>query len=372
MTLSAVVVDDSIIFRKAVRDSLEAVGGVRVVGVAGNGLVAVEKIRQLKPDLVTLDVEMPDMDGLQVLKQLQKDQLSTKIIMISSLTQRGASATTEALSLGAFDFILKPNGGDAKRNLSELQQQLSVRVREISRIAVRPVALLPSRPESNLFKAVKPAKSSAVFQPNLGKRELPEVVLIGISTGGPQALRGMLTQLPADFPVPVIVVQHMPPMFTASMARDIDKAAPLNVVEAADAMPIRTGTIYIAPGGKQLGLSGAPYDLRADVNDDPAQRNCKPSVDYLFKSAIRVLGGNVLGLIMTGMGDDGLDGCRGLQAAGAAIWAQDEASCTVYGMPRQIVENGLADEVIPLGKIASKLANASYRRPVVQTLASRS
>ncbi|MEM9644387.1 MAG: chemotaxis response regulator protein-glutamate methylesterase [Planctomycetota bacterium] len=356
MSLSAVVVDDSIVFRKVVRDTLEEVGGVRVVDVAGNGNLAVQKIRQHKPDFVTLDLEMPGLDGLGVLEALKADNLPTNILMVSSFTRRGADSTTKALSLGAFDFILKPDFDDAKKNKEDLKRQIGQRVKALSRR--NPGSLAAKSP---VRKGVAAPASVSKPAPRRGRVSPPEAIVVGISTGGPQALRKMISKLPADLPVPVVIVQHMPAMFTSSMARDLDGFSALQVVEAEDRMPIQAGSVYIAPGGKQMRISGFPGALRAEVTDDPPERSCKPSVDYMFRSADKVLGPKLLGLIMTGMGDDGLEGCRLLRKSGATVWAQDEASSTVYGMPRQIVDNGLADEVLPLSQISNSIARFCHR-----------
>lgn len=347
MTLSAIVVDDSIVFRKTIRDCLESIGDVRIVDVARDGMSAVEKIRKHKPDLVTLDVEMPGMDGLQVLEALKNDDLKTNILMVSSLTQRGAESTTKALSLGAFDFVLKPCHSDPAANIADLTRQLRTRVSAIARrnkpVATRSaVSKTATTPVAPLTQKSQPTRK-------------PDVVLIGISTGGPQALRTMIPALPANLPIPVVVVQHMPAMFTASMAADLNKLSALNVYEATNDAPLKAGSVYIAPGGRQLRMNGHRGALRAEVTDDPPYQNCKPSVDYLFHSARKIVGGNCLSLIMTGMGNDGLESCRELCRAGGTVWAQDETSSTVYGMPKQIVDNGLADSVFPLDQIASAI-----------------
>ncbi|TWU63291.1 Chemotaxis response regulator protein-glutamate methylesterase [Crateriforma conspicua] len=363
MPISALVVDDSLLFRKVVRDCLAQIGDVEVIGVAGDGKAAVEKIRRFRPDVVTLDVEMPGMDGLAVLRQIKRDRLPTKIIMLSALTERGADATTEALSLGAFDFILKPSHGSPEKNLAELKDQLSQRISAVRR---RPTsASKTAKPSITRSPRSTMATKRAVAAPSRRAAGLIEAVLIGISTGGPKALRALLTQLPADYSVPIIIVQHMPPMFTASMARDIDRHAKLDVVEAADEMPLIGGTAYIAPGGKHLEVHRVAGSLRACVTDAPPERNCKPSVNVMFRTASDATGGRVLGAIMTGMGDDGLAGCQHLRNAGGTVWAQDEASCTVFGMPRQIIEAGLADRILPLNQFADALIQTGQKRLAV-------
>lgn len=363
MPLSAVVVDDSIVFRKTIRDCLESIGDVRILDVARDGKSAVEKIRRHQPDLVTLDVEMPGMDGLEVLQALQNDNLKSNILMVSSLTQRGAESTTKALSLGAFDFILKPCHVDPAANIADLTRQLRTRVSAISRRKQRGAA--PKGRASSTSHA-KPLRTK--ITPPANHRELsPDLIMIGISTGGPQALRAMIPSLPANLPIPVVIVQHMPAMFTASMAADLNKLSAIKVVEAENDTTLRAGCVYVAPGGRHLKMTGFRGALKVNVNDDPPYQNCKPSVNYLFNSARKIVGGNCLSLIMTGMGDDGLESCRELRRVGATIWAQDEASCTVYGMPKQIVDDGLANSVLGLPDIAPAIVrycNEHARKPV--------
>ncbi len=348
MKLRTIVVDDSLIFRKAVRDCLAPMSNVEVIDIASDGTVAIAKILAHKPDLVTLDVEMPGVDGLGVLEAIKKANLETNVIMLSSHTGRGASTTTRALSLGAFDFILKPTHETFEANVAELRSQLA------SRIAV----LSPTNPLSRVRPTAPPAPR-AVSSPVAPVRtshqrrstDRIEAIALGISTGGPKALRMLLPGLPSNLAVPILIVQHMPPLFTASLADDLNRTSEIDVVEAADGMTVRAGCAYIAPGGKQMRLGGCAGNYRVEITDDPAIKSCKPSVDYLFESAADIYGSRLLGIVMTGMGDDGTDGARAIHGRGGSVWAQDEASSTVYGMPRRAVEAGVVDEVLSLGEI---------------------
>ena len=348
--MRVLVVDDSTIFRKVVRDVLQQLAGVEVVGVAANGKIAIEKIDQLKPDLLTLDVEMPEMDGIGVLRELRTRPSAPAAIMLSSLTERGAKQTTEALGLGAFDFILKPNGNDLASNTSELGKSLGPKIAAL---------------KANLRSAAAPANPSTTDTSTCGGAfpkpiERPsKVCLIGVSTGGPAALAKLLPSLPADFPVPIIIVQHMPAVFTKTLAESLNAACKLEVQEIADGMPVRGGNVYIAPGGKQTQvLPGMPFESFR-VTDDPPENHCLPSIDYLFRHAADVYGGRSTTVILTGMGNDGTAGCRILKELGSRIIAEHESSCVVYGMPRSVVEAGLANVVKPLGELAEVIEESA-------------
>lgn len=356
MPTRVLVVDDSLIFRKVVRDCLAEIPEVEVVGVARDGRAALEKIRTHRPDLVTLDVEMPGMDGLQVLEALQREKLNTTVIMLSSLTERGAATTTRALAIGAFDFIMKPSHQDAAENARELKKHLN-RCVEAARRHQRPTTALPNLPR----RSAKPVSPKTAGKQ--ASRTDFEVVCIGVSTGGPRALATLLPQITSPFPVPIVVVQHMPRLFTATMAKSLDSQSSLRVIEADDAMPLQAGTIYIAPGGKQLRLADGPSGRQTQVTDDPPVNSCKPSVDYLLQAANRCYGRHMLAIILTGMGNDGLAGCRQVSASGGEIWTQERSECTVYGMPRQVEQAGLADQVLNLQHMAAELNRFAGRRP---------
>jgi two-component system, chemotaxis family, protein-glutamate methylesterase/glutaminase len=343
------------IFRKVVRDALAAEPFIEVVGSASDGRAALEKIVQLKPDAITLDLEMPEVDGLEVLRRLHDKSSAPGVIVVSALTEEGASMTTQALKLGAFDFVLKPNGPNMDENRTRLADDLLPKIR-----------LLAER-RHLLDGPHTPAKCDLVLPKPAAKqpRRRPELVAIGISTGGPSALHAMLPKLPADLCVPVVIVQHMPAKFTRSLADDLDRQCAVHVSEAFDGVRLQAGHVYIAPGGMQTRIERFPRGLEIRVTDDPPEKCCKPSVDYLFRSLANELGDRVLAVIMTGMGDDGTVGCRLLKERGAEVIAQDAASCVVYGMPRQIVEHGLADAIRPLDAIADAIAERVMSRATV-------
>lgn len=373
--LKVLVVDDSVIYRKVVCDALAMMGDVEVVGTAVNGKIALEKIPLLKPDILTLDLEMPELDGLGVLAQLRAQQSPVKAIMLSALTSTGAKSTLAALRLGAIDFVLKPSTGNAAENVRSLRDQLGSKLKAFAQTLdlqaepkPQPAALDPFSGLSTIAGAgfaapqdTAPKSGSELV--NLAQRiedmfnsnQKPQVICIGISTGGPEALGKMLPQLPGDLPVPIVLVQHMPPMFTKSLADDLNGRCALQITEALDGDPLEPGRVLIAPGGMQMRVERQAGGVVARVNHDPPENSCRPSVDYLFRSVANVYGGAAVGVIMTGMGDDGTLGCRLLKRRGATVVAQDKASCVVYGMPRVPVEEGIADFVVPLDKIAETL-----------------
>ncbi len=367
--LRVLVVDDTIVYRKSVSDIVNEIPGVELAGVAHNGKIALDKIETLKPDLLTLDIEMPVMNGLELLAEMRRRNLKTGAIMLSTLTAEGSDMTMKALELGAFDFILKPQ---ASRSILEGKQ-------EIKRL-LQPIieAYAKSRVTQNLFKTrvpVAPTRSAltrttlggprdsarpvtiSAQKPAVTRKTKSEIVVIGISTGGPNALNQMLPRLPADINVPVLIVQHMPPVFTKSLAASLDKKCKLQVKEAEDREPLCPNVVYIAPGGKQMKLIAATdgYNRLIKITDDPPENSCKPSVDYLFRSVGDYYVGRTTAVIMTGMGSDGTKGLEILKSKGTHIIAQDESSCVVYGMPKAPVERGYADVVAPLNKIADEI-----------------
>lgn len=372
MTLRAIVVDDSIIFRKVVRDCLAQIEGITVVDVAKNGKVAIDKIIRHRPDVVTLDVEMPELNGLDVLKALRQANVTTKVIMVSSHTERGAKTTTEALQLGAFDFILKPNHPSVDQNVQHLAGQLVQRVDSIKRSADTDASREPKIATAKLGHQVRSSASTAAASARGSSLTRPDVeafqnqsargplrasaICIGISTGGPRALAEVVPQLPKSLGVPVFVVQHMPPLFTKSMADSLNEKSAVKVIEASDGIRVDPGTVYIAPGGKQMRVGSRHGESVVEVTDDPAIKSCRPSVDYLLGSAAKIYNNRLLAVVMTGMGSDGLDGCRTVKQYQGQVWTQDEASCTVYGMPRQVEVAGLSDQVLSLTQLGKQLA----------------
>ncbi len=357
--IRVLVVDDNVTYRKIVSDLLGRCPGVDVVGTAANGQIALQRILQHAPDLLILDLEMPEMNGLQLLAEIHRQKLTTAAIMLSALTAQGAKSTLDALNAGALDFVLKPSGNSLQENSSHLRNELQSKIAAFSRRRSMQRALHGQRAAPVAQQASSSVESGGLRkQPWAGP---PHVVAIGISTGGPKALTEMLPQLPADFPVPVLIVQHMPPVFTKSLAEDLHGRCQLPVREAIDGHPVRGGEIWIAPGGKQMKIERKNNQVAIVLTDDPPEGSCRPSVDYLFRSVAEIFGGHSLGVIMTGMGSDGALGCRRLKHCGATILAQDESTCVVYGMPREVVEKGLADVVLPLCNIASEISRLVKR-----------
>ncbi|MDY0227511.1 MAG: chemotaxis response regulator protein-glutamate methylesterase [Desulfomicrobium apsheronum] len=352
MNLRVLVVDDTIMYRKVVGDILAEIPGIEVVGTANNGKIALTRIASLKPDLITLDVEMPIMNGLETLQEIQKSFPDVGVIMLSTLTKRGSDITMRALELGAFDFIAKPDAEGMQENVQILRGAIQPRVKAFAkRLELRSLLKQRHRP------AGAPAPSSAAPSVLASSRRTgkSKAVAIGISTGGPNALTKMLPQLP-KLGVPIFVVQHMPPVFTKSLAESLDSKCQYEVREAENNEVVRPDVIYIAPGGKHMRVaSGTGGAKIIQVTDDPPENNCKPAADYMFRSVAREYGALSTGVIMTGMGGDGTLGLKVLKSFGAVTIGQDEESCVVYGMPKIAVEAGVVDVVSPLQMIASEI-----------------
>ena len=357
--LRVLVIDDALVYRKTVSDCLTDLAGVEVVGVAANGKIGLDKIERLRPDLIILDLEMPVLDGLAVLEQLQQMDDPPEVLILSGKSVCDAKATTSALRLGAFDFVTKPQGGDRHENRQKLQTSLTQRVHALLRSrhslqrGTPSIAAEAHTRAENARNATRPALPDArVFPPSR-----VDIVAIGVSTGGPQALTKLLSNIPADFSVPILIVQHMPATFTRSLAADLDRHCLLGVCEASEGQIVTPGRVYLAPGGQQMKIARQGDDCRIRVTDDPPENSCKPSVDYLFRSVAEGYGSHALGVIMTGMGYDGTVGSRILKGRGAGLICQDEASCVVFGMPREPIEQGLADRVVSLHAMADTLVS---------------
>jgi two-component system chemotaxis response regulator CheB len=338
------------------------------VGSASNGKIAIQKVRELKPDLLTLDIEMPEMDGLAVLDALfENGQPKVAVIVVSALSRRGGDLTVRALQKGAFDFITKPESDTPELGRQALLRALEPRIRALShRQDIRDIL----RGGLSRSKAESPAPAAAdrvSLESNLGgiasrmqrlsDHTKPEMILIGVSTGGPAALAQLLPAIPGDIGVPILVVQHMPPIFTKSLADSLAPKCAVKVREAISGEVPKPGTVYIAPGGQQMRLGiGSQNQPVLEVTDDPPENNCRPSVDYLFRSAANRFPGRSMAVILTGMGSDGTLGLRLLKRHNCFVIAQDEASCIVYGMPKAAVDAGVADAILPLDSIASRIA----------------
>ncbi|MBD9565888.1 MULTISPECIES: protein-glutamate methylesterase/protein-glutamine glutaminase [unclassified Pseudomonas] len=375
MAVKVLVVDDSGFFRRRVSEILSADSNIQVVGTATNGKEAIDQALALKPDVITMDYEMPMMDGITAVRHIMQ-RCPTPVLMFSSLTHEGARVTLDALDAGAVDFLPK-NFEDISRNPEKVKQLLCEKILSISRSnrrvsaysAPAPVAApaptpapssvssygsssAPARPAPAPIPARSHAATPASPAP---KRKAYKLVAIGTSTGGPVALQRVLTQLPANFPAPIVLIQHMPAAFTKAFAERLDKLCRISVKEAEDGDILRPGLALLAPGGKQMMIDG-----RGAVKILPGDErlNYKPCVDITFGSAAKSYGDKVLAVVLTGMGADGREGARLLKQGGSAIWAQDEASCVIYGMPMAIVKAELADAVYSLDDIGRHLVEA--------------
>jgi two-component system chemotaxis response regulator CheB len=349
MPIKVLAVDDSALMRQLIAEIVRGDPGLELVGTAGDPYVAWEKIQRLNPDVLTLDVEMPRMDGLTFLEKLMRLR-PMPVVMLSSLTERGCETTLRALELGAVDFVTKPRV-DVRDGTLDVADLLRQKLRAAARATVRrrPTPAAPARPPAHPAPARPAAPAGApAFRATHG------VLAVGASTGGTEALRELLGALPADAPGAVVVL-HMPEQFTRSYAARLDGLCAMRVKEAADGDRILPGHVLLAPGNFHMEVqrSGASYTVR--VRDGEPVRRHRPSVDVLFDSCAAALGRNAVGVILTGMGDDGARGLRAMRDAGARTIAQDEASCVVFGMPKEAIARGGAEEVLPLGAIAGAL-----------------
>lgn len=353
--IRVLVVDDSAVVRRILTDVISEDPELEVAGTASNGRIALVKAAQLLPDLVTLDVEMPELDGLSTLKELRRSWPKLPVIMFSTLTERGAEATLDALSLGASDYLTKPDGpGNLGETRRQMREELLTRIKAL---VPRATPAAPARRLDPTRRATGPVTSASRHRP------MPVgVVVIGVSTGGPVALEQVIPVLPGDFPVPVLVVQHMPPMFTRMLAERLDRRSELEVREAVGGERLGPGQVLIAPGGRHLVVRGAgPSSARAFLTDDPPENSCRPAVDPLFRTATAVFGAGVLAVVLTGMGYDGTNGARAVYDTGGQVVVQDQATSVVWGMPGAVVANGTAHDVVPLDRVADVMVERVRR-----------
>lgn len=386
--IRVLVVDDSVVVRRLVSDALSRDPRVVVVGTAANGRIALAKVEQLSPDLVTMDVEMPEMNGIEAVRALRAAGHRMPIVMCSTLTARGAAATLDALVAGASDYVQKPSRTRSLRD--SLDQVGGELLPKIHALVTRPGAWVepvahpdgaaPGRrarvggtPSTVQAGAVHPhaaverphqaaPQTTVPRRPLTGLGHRPRAVVVGSSTGGPEALATVLGALPA-LPVPVLLAQHMPPVFTTQLASRLDRVGRATVVEAEDGMELRPGSVYVAPGDRHLVLADVDGVLRARLTDGPPVNFCRPSVDELFRSAVRALGGDLLAVVLTGMGSDGRAGCEDVVDAGGTVLVQDEASSVVWGMPGAVATAGLAHRVLPLGAVAAAMESVVRHGP---------
>ncbi|MBL4942703.1 MAG: chemotaxis response regulator protein-glutamate methylesterase [Colwellia sp.] len=368
MAYKVLVVDDSSFFRRRVTDILNKDPQLDVIDVAVNGQEAVDKALALKPDVITMDIEMPVLNGIAAVKKIMA-QSPTAILMFSSLTHQGAKSTLEALEAGALDFLPK-KFSEIAQNSDEAGSLLRQRVVQLAKkspaskrslSSSRPVSLRNSdariSTRKSLGSSVAPTNTKTItstLTASSGKNY--SLLAIGTSTGGPVALQKILTQFPQDFPLPIIMIQHMPATFTHAFASRLNSLCKINVKEASDGDILKPGCAYLAPGGRQMIIAGTENAAKIKIIDDnSAKITFKPSVDVSFGSAAKIFGGNVLGIILTGMGADGREGARMLKTKGATIWAQDEQSCVVYGMPQAVTAAGISQLSLPLEAISSSI-----------------
>ncbi|GMQ47190.1 protein-glutamate methylesterase/protein-glutamine glutaminase [Vibrio sp. 10N] len=363
MSLKVLVVDDSSFFRRRVSDIINAAPRLEVIDVAVNGKEAVEKALALKPDVITMDIEMPVMDGITAVREIMSAQ-PTPILMFSSLTHEGAKATLDALEAGALDFLPKKfediarNKDEAVTLLQQRVQQIASRRALLRRSAIRrPLTAASAAPKTTARlgeESVSPkvATPAARFRSS-GKSY--QLTAIGTSTGGPVALQKILTKLPGNYPHPILLIQHMPATFTAAFAARLNSLCQITVKEAANGDVLQPGVAYLAPGGMQMMIEGRPGSAKIRILDGGERMNYKPCVDVTFGSAAKIYHDKVLSMVLTGMGADGREGARMLKSAGSTVWAQDEDSCVVYGMPQAVAKAGISTEDLPLDRIAERI-----------------
>ncbi len=356
------IVDDAVVIRRLLADCFAGDPDIEVVGTAANGQIALAKLTQLNPDVVTLDMEMPVLDGLQTLAAIRKTHRALPVIMFSTLTERGAAATLDALALGASDYVTKPaNVGSVGAAMQRVREELIPKIRALCgrKAATVPVPVPPANGTRSPFASGLPAPV--------------DIVAIGVSTGGPNALAALLPGLIKPFPVPVVIVQHMPPLFTRLLAERLAAVSGLVAHEGEGGAEIRPGEVWVAPGGRHMELERVSDSIRIFTNENPPENSCRPAVDVLFRSVARTYGPRALAVVLTGMGQDGLRGCEHIREAGGRVLAQDQASSVVWGMPGAVAGAGLADRILPLADMAGEINRrvmSGLRRPS-QSLSAR-
>lgn len=356
--ISVIVADDSALMRKMISDMINMEDDMEVIDIAKNGEDLLLKLKKNVPDVVTLDMEMPRMSGLEALKEIMKLKIHIKVIMLSSLTRQGADVTIECLENGAMDFVPKPSGS-ISLNIEDVREDLISKIRGM-KLTKKPwlngIKTSKACIESNTPSVVGKEEKHLKFRVTNNKKI--SAVVIGASTGGPRALMDVITKFPEELGVPVFVVQHMPEGFTKAFAERLNKNSKINVVEATHGMEIKKDVVYIAPGGKHMEIDN---DKRIILNEDPSIWGVRPAVDKLFISAVKVYNSNILGVILTGMGRDGANGIATIKKAGGITISEDESTCVIYGMPKAAFETNMVDEVIPLYDIGNRITNIVLR-----------
>ncbi len=366
--INVLIVDDSAFMRKAIELILIKDPEIKVVGRAGDGLEALELIPRLNPDVITMDVEMPRMDGITAVEQIMAKH-PKPVLMISSVTTSGAETTLRAMDAGAMDFIAKP-ASRVSLDIVRLEDEIREKVKAVAKRRPQRLTFTPAaRPAASISSLTRPvaapaAPASTVPMPPLARptgRPVRDLVSIGVSTGGPPAVQKVLSALPADFPVPILIAQHMPAAFTGPFARRLDSVCAISVKEAESGEKLRNGCAYIAPGGRHIKLAMGLGSMTVVVTEEPKDALYKPSANVLHESVGLALGRKALGVQLTGMGSDGLEGIRVLKQKGGKALAQNDATCVVYGMPKAIVDAGLADEIVAIDGMAAAIMNMLYR-----------
>lgn len=338
------IVDDAVVIRRIVTDVLSADPEIEVVGAAANGKIALSKIPQVNPDLVTMDMEMPEMDGIATLRELRKTHRKLPVIMFSTLTSRGASATLEALACGANDYVTKPaNVGSVATAMARIREELIPKIKALCPRAA-PIPATPVTPFRRPMHLRTPSLVRSI-----------EAVVIGVSTGGPNALAEVIPALPGDLPVPVLIVQHMPPVFTKVLAERLDQKSKLRCKEIEDGDVISPGTVYIAPGDFHAAVERVGTKAVLRLNQDVPENSCRPAADVLMRTAAAAYGPATLGVVLTGMGTDGCRGAQAILEAGGSVFVQDEATSIVWGMPGYVTRAGFADKQVPLQEVAAEI-----------------
>jgi two-component system chemotaxis response regulator CheB len=358
------IVDDAVVVRRLLIDALSAEPDLEVF-TAPNGRIALSKLPMINPDLVTLDMEMPEMGGIETLKELRRDHPNLPVIMFSTLTERGAASTLDALAAGANDYVTKPsNSGSVEVAIARIKLDLIPKIRLLCGLQAMKESWRATA------SAAMPAPAAPVVLPESNSPPRPiEVVAIGVSTGGPNALSEMLPMLPRMLPVPVVIVQHMPAVFTKLLADRLAGQCAMKVREGADATPLVAGEVVIAPGGFHMVVKRTGNGLAVELNTAQPENSCRPAVDPLFRSAVAACGGGTMAVVLTGMGSDGLRGCEHVREAGGRVVVQDEASSVVWGMPGFVAKAGLANRVLPLKEIAGEIVRAVNSSRIASVLA---
>ncbi|MBL9169404.1 MAG: chemotaxis response regulator protein-glutamate methylesterase [Verrucomicrobiales bacterium] len=347
--IRVLVVDDAVVMRRMITEVLERDPQLEIAGTAANGKIALQKIPQVNPDLITLDVEMPEMDGIATLKEIRKLYPKLPVIMFSTLTAKGAATTLDALTFGATDYVTKPaNVGAVTEGIQRLETELIPKIKTHCR-HLRVDA--PPGDHTQFVSRLKPA----TLPPRTGPKRPIEILAIGTSTGGPNALATVFKSFPKDFPLPIVIVQHMPPMFTALLAERLHALGSVGFQEGKHGQRLQPGQAYIAPGGKHMEVRREGLQTVLHLHEGTPENSCRPAVDVLFRSVAAAYGASSLGVVLTGMGQDGLRGCQHLREKQAQVIAQDELSSVVWGMPGCVVQAGLADAILPLERVASEI-----------------